>query len=322
LTGNFGLCVFGVLGVLEVIANWDDSIRELISDANIEKYAKPVFAALVSYAICSPEQVQVISAVVNGVPEAMSASGDPAAVEVAAEAVTSAVSVVASGLDACSVTNAVEVAAQKVAGASTSSFSVFVSSLFCGVGTFFFCKIRSSIVVSVRELDPDNALRLNTLLTLFEEGSWLAILPVVMVFPLLAVFLMVVFAFGGWLLSRPLKIIAEKRKAHWDSVGTEGALRVVRIRALVIFSLGVFLSAIPVVGYLVTVIALNLFVFSVISLYEKTAYRVLAKIVMRFIKLTIFLVSILLSGIPFMGIVLLLPYLVSFLLRIRRMSAR
>ncbi len=194
LTSNFGLCVFGVLGTLEVIANWDDSIRELISETNIEKYAKPLFATLVSYSICSPEQVQTLSAVVNGVPDAMSVAGDPVAVEVAAEAVTSAVSAVASGLDACSVTNAVAVAAPEVTEPSGSSFLALVSSLFCGGGTFCLCKIRSAIVASVRELDPDNALRLNTLLTLFEEGSWLVILPVAMVFPLLALFLMAVFA--------------------------------------------------------------------------------------------------------------------------------
>ena len=320
LTGNFGLFVFGVLGTLEVIANWDDSIRELISETNIEKYAKPVFATLISYSICTPEQAQALSAVVNGVPDAMAVAGDPAAVGVAAEAVTSTVSAVVSGLDACSVTNAVAAATQEVAETSGSSWSAIVSSLFCGGGTFCLCKVRSAVVASVRELDPDNSLHLNTLLTLFEEGSWLAILPVVMVFPLLALFLMVVFAFFGWLLSRPLKMIAEKRKAHWDSVGKEGALRAVRIRAAVIFTLGVFLSAVPVIGYLVTVIALNLFVFSVIALYEKPAFRILAKLIMRFIKLTIFLVSILFSGIPFFGIVLLLPYLVSFLLRTRRMK--
>lgn len=343
LTSNFGLFVFGVLGTLEVVANWDDSIRELISETNIEKYAKPVFATLISYSICTPEQAQALSAVVNGVPDAMAVAGDPAAVGVAAEAVTSTVSAVVSGLDACSVTNAVSAATnivaaatqevvavtntvaaatQEVAETSGSSWSAIVSSLFCGGGTFCLCKVRSAVVASVRELDPDNSLHLNTLLTLVEEGSWLAILPLVMVFPLLALFLMAVFAFFGWVLSRPIKMIAERRKAYWDSVGKEGALRAVRIRALVIFSMGVFLSAIPVFGYLVTVVALNLFVFSVISLYEKSAYRILVKIVMRFIKLTIFLVSILFSGIPFFGIVLLLPYLVSFLLRTRRMSAQ
>ena len=97
-------------------------------------------------------------------------------------------------------------------------------------------------------------------------------------------------------------------------------LKAVHIRAIVIFALGVFLSAIPVFGYLVTVIALNLLVFSVITLYEKPAYRILVKIMMRFMKLTLFLVALVFSGIPFMGIVLLLPYVVSFVLRIRKVK--
>ena len=91
-----------------------------------------------------------------------------------------------------------------------------------------------------------------------------------------------------------------------------------RNRAIAIFALGVLLNVVPVFGYLVTVVALNLFVFGVIALYEKSSYRILVKIVMRFIKLTIFLFAILFSSIPFMGILLLLPYVVSYLMRIRK----
>ena len=320
LTGDFGLCVFGVLGVLEVVANWEDSIKEFISETNIETYAKPLFAVLTSYSICSPEQMQVLSAVVDGVPDAMSMVSDPAVTNV----VTSAVSTATSGLDAHTISNAVDVAVQGSSGPEPSStgmsFMAIVSALFCGGGTFGLCKVRAGIVAAVRELDPDNTLRLSTLLTLFEEGSWLAILPIAMVFPVIALLLMVLFAIIGWLFSIPLKKIVEKRRAHWDAVGRDGMLKAVRTRALVIFVLGVFLSAIPVLGYLVTVIALNLLVFSVITLYEKPAYRILVKIMMRFMKLTLFLVALVFSGIPFMGIVLLLPYVVSFVLRIRKVK--
>ena len=190
-----------------------------------------------------------------------------------------------------------------------------MASLFCCGGTFGLCKVRAAFAAAVRELDPDNALHLNTLLTLFEEGSWLVILPILLVFPLLALLLMVVFAAFGWLLSRPLKKLAEKRRAHWDDMGKVRMLKAVRVRAVVIFGIGVLLSAVPVLGYLSTVIALNLFVFSVIAMYEDRSRRILYRIVLRFVKLTIFLVSILFSSIPFMGIILLLPYVVSFLIR-------
>jgi hypothetical protein len=320
LTGNFGLCVFGVLGVLEIIANWDDSIKELISETNIEMYAKPLFAALASYAICSPEQLQVLSAVVEGVPGVVPMACDPAA----ANAVTSAVSSAVSSVDANTVSNAVVAAAQGASGTEPSSaglsFKAIFSALFCGGGTFGLCKVRSYVVSAVRELDPDNTMRLNTLLTLFEEGSWLAILPILLVFPIIALLLMVLFAIIGWLFSIPIKNIAEKRRAHWDAVGKEGMLKAVRIRAAVIFTLGVFLSAIPVLGYLVTVVALNLLVFGVISLYEKSAYRIFVKLIMRFIKLTLFLIALLFSGIPFMGVLLLLPYLISFFIRTNKIK--
>ena len=319
LTGNFGLCVFGVLGVLEIIANWDDSIKELISETNIETYAKPLFAALVSYSICTPEQLQVLSAVVEGVPGVVPAC-DPAA----ANAITSAVSSAVASVDVNAVSNAVVAAAQDASGTEPSSaglsFKAIFSALFCGGGTFGLCKVRSYVVSAVRELDPDNSLRLNTLLTLFEEGSWLAILPILLVFPIIALLLLVLFAIIGWLFSIPLKKIAEKRRAHWDAVGKDGMLKVVRIRAAVIFALGVFLSAVPVLGYLVTVVALNLLVFGVIALYEKPTYRIFVKLIMRFLKLTLLLISLLFSGIPFMGILLLLPYLISFFIRTNKIK--
>ena len=285
LSSNFGLAIFGVLGVLEVVANWENSIRELLSETNIETYVKPLFAAITTYSICTPEQVQVLSAAVNGVPDAVAMANDPSA-----------------------------------ASATGGTFSAILSAFLCGGGTFGLCKVRSYIVTTVRELDPDNTLHLNTFLTLFEEGSWLAILPLLLIFPILALLLMVIFAVLGWALSIPLKKLAAKRRAHWDAVGMEGMLKAVRNRAIVIFVLGVFLSTIPVFGYLATVISLNILVFGVISLYEKSAYRIFVRLVMRFIKLTLFLFSLVFSGIPFMGVLLLLPYLVSYFMRVHRLK--
>ena len=117
LMGDFGLCVFGVLGILEVAANWEDSIKELISETNIETYAKPLFAVLASYSICSPEQMQVLSAAIDGVPDAMQMACDPAT----ANAVTAMVSSVASGADALAVSNAVGAAVQGVTGSAPST---------------------------------------------------------------------------------------------------------------------------------------------------------------------------------------------------------
>lgn len=304
LTGNFGLFVFGVLGAIEIAANWEDSLRELISETNIETYAKPVFAMLVSYSICTPEQMQVLSAAMDGVPEAVVMQG-------------------ASVLDASTVTNTVSVAAESASASSGGglSFSAIFASIFCGGGTFGFCNVRAWIASSIRELDPDNSLHLNTFLTLFEEGSWLAILPIALVFPILALFLMAVFAVCGWALSIPLKKLTEKRRAYWDAMGKDGMLKAVRARAIAIFVVGVLISGIPVIGYVATVVALNLFVFGVLALYEKASRRIIIKLLMRFMKLTIFLVSILISGIPFMGIILLAPYMLSYLIRSQKIKS-
>ena len=313
LTSDFGLSVFGVLGLLEIIANWDDSIRELISESNIETYVKPVFAFLMTYSICTPEQMQVLSAVVDGLPGAVPATGGLAAVE----SVTSTVSTAVAAVDVTSTTNAVSSVAATVPSEGSAVTAAF-SSLFCGGVTFGLCKVRSAVVSSVRELDPENALHLNSLLTAFEEGSWLVALPLLLVFPILALILMLLFALLGWAFSRPLKELAQKRRAYWDSVGRDGLLCDVRKRAIAIFVVGGVLSSIPVVGYLVTVIALNLFVFSVLALYEKRSSRFLLKMLLRFLKLLVFLVAIVFSSIPFLGILLLVPYLISYLIREKR----
>lgn len=311
LTSNFGLFVFGVLGTLEVIANWDDSIKELISESNIETYVKPVFATLMTYSILTPEQVQVVATafgdITNTVQSAASVVMD----------VTNSVPADAAAA-ATAVANAVPPAAETAT--SGSWFSVLVASLFSCGGTFGLCKVRSGIVAMVREVDPDNTFKLNSLLTMIEEGSWLAVLPILLIFPLLALLLMALFAFFGWLLFKPLGQIAKKRRAYWDSVGKEGMLKKVRMRAIVIFAVGVIASGIPIIGYLGTVVALYLFVFGVLAQYEKRSSRIIAKLVMRFIKLTILLVAIVFSSIPFLGIILLLPYLISYLIRAHKVS--
>ena len=263
-----------------------------------------MFATLTAYSILTAEQIQVVSAVVGETACAASATMASAT----------------NGLDAAVAAQAtVGVVTQGVAEtqpvSAGSSFWMVIGSLLCCGGTFGLCKVRAGIVAAVRELDPDNALHLNTLLTLFEEGSWLSILSVLLVFPLLALLLMVVLAVFGWVLSRPLKKLAVKRRAHWDAMGKEGMLRAVRTRAIVIFLLGILLSAVPVFGYVATVLALNLFVFGVFSLYEKRSTRIFAKIAMRFIKLTIFLIAVVFSSIPFVGVVLLVPYMVSYVMR-------
>lgn len=327
LTSDFGLVVFGVLGVLELAANWDDTVRELISESNIDTYVKPVFATLMAYSILTPEQVQVVTAAVGDVTNAVPVTGVATATDLVTNVAASAASAVAAAAtDVATVSNAVAeaacVAAQGATDASASDsgswISAIVSALFCGGVTFTLASLRSRFVAAVREMDPDNALHLNSLLAAFEEGSWLAALPLLLVFPVVALVLLVLFALFGWMLSRPMKKLAAKRRAHWDAVGREGMLREVRVRAIVIFIAGVLVSAIPVIGYLATVIALNLFVFSVLSLYEKRSTRILVRIVLRFIKLTLLLVAVVFSGVPFLGIVFLVPYWVVYQMRMRR----
>ena len=55
-------------------------------------------------------------------------------------------------------------------------------------------------------------------------------------------------------------------------------------------------------------------------MYEMPAYRILVRVIMRFIKLTLLLVALVFSGIPFMGVLLLLPYMISVLIRTNKIQ--
>ena len=194
-----------------------------------------------AYSILTPEQIQVVTAAVGDVTNAVPLAAGPVS-----NVVSPTVSAVPSGLDVATVSNAVvESAGVVVLGASKAaaqesglSFWAIVGSLFCCGGTFGLCKVRAGIVAAVREFDPDNALHLNSLLTLFEEGSWLAILPVLLVFPVLALLLMLVLAVFGWALSRPLKKIAEKRRAYWDAMGKDGMKKLMMAVAGAVLAFG------------------------------------------------------------------------------------
>ena len=84
-------------------------------------------------------------------------------------------------------------------------------------------------------------------------------------------------------------------------------------RVIVATLVGVFLSAVPIVGFVVAVFMLNLMAIGVIQLYEDRFGRIVSRFIFKVVKWTLLLLAIVLSFLPFVGILLLVPYVVRYM---------
>ena len=76
---------------------------------------------------------------------------------------------------------------------------------------------------------------------------------------------------------------------------------------------GVVLSAVPVLGFLVSVAVMNLMAIQVLRSYESRLGRIVGRMLFRVVKWTLIILAIVVSAVPFAGIVFLVPYLLYYL---------
>ena len=69
----------------------------------------------------------------------------------------------------------------------------------------------------------------------------------------------------------------------------------------------------PIVGFVVAVFMLNLMAIGVIQLYEDRFGRIVSRFIFKVVKWTLLLLAIVLSFLPFVGILLLVPYVVRYM---------
>jgi hypothetical protein len=87
-------------------------------------------------------------------------------------------------------------------------------SLFTTGGTYFACTVRSAVMSLVDDVDADNSMGLQSLIS-WAEDAWVAVLAVLLVLvPILIFFLVAVSLFGLWLLRKHLDRRAEKSKVE------------------------------------------------------------------------------------------------------------
>ena len=363
MLGDGVLALFGVLAAAELAANWNDTMRQILEDADFDLYFKPFYA--------------FVFAIVAGAP--------------AQEAVSAAASAVPS-------TPAPEEGLTWLAWVCN-----IISSGAAGFGTWALCAFRARVASALRSVDPENSFHLLTLAKLAEETTWVALLVVALLVPLLAALLVVVLmvlaaCFRGMLAaierrtghtcagcggmvhnsavvcpgcgkeqplpyrrvrlfalasSRPVNVgdAADVARHHRKllsahrcplcasrlsdgcvcgkcgaKVWEQGVTRLDLIRRLDgrmlgITAAGVALSVVPVFGFMVAAVAMNVMAIGVLLRYESRMGRIVGRFVVKVVKWTLLLAALLLSTVPFMGALLLVPYVVRYLLLRRRFLA-
>ena len=364
------LALFGVLAAAELVANWNDTVRQILEDSDFDLYFKPFYAFVFAIvagtsaaAATAPAQANVSAAVATAVPPAPE-EGLPWLVWV---------------------WNII------TAGAA-------------GFGTWVLCSFRSKVASTLRSIDPDNVLHLHTLAKLAEETTWVAVLFVALLVPVLAAMLvavlMAVAAAFRAILARlerrcshpcascgmmvhhsavvcpgcretqplPYRRVGPFALASSASVNPENTVDVVRHhrrllsahrcpicasplrdgvicdkcgsrvweqgvtrhdfvgmldgRVIAATLVGIVLSVVPVFGFLIVAAAMNIMAISVLRSYESRLGRITGKVFFKVVKWTLIICAVALSTVPFVGIMLLMPYLAYYLrLRSRFLAA-
>ena len=400
MLSNGIITLFFFLAVAELAANWSATMRQLLEDSDFDRYFKPFYA--------------FVFAVVAGAPlaEAIPMQEAAPAAASAVPAVTSTVSAVTSAVSAAA-TEAVSAAAGAVPPPPAPEEGVswlawiwdFIMAGAASFGTSMLCKFRAQVAAAMRSIDPDNTFYLHTLAKFAEETTWVSVLFVALLLPMLAAVIVVLIMVAGTSFRSLLEVV-EKQCCHkcadcgglvhnsavicpgcrqeqplpyrkvgffalassssvnsadaadvllhhrrllfahrcplcasplkdgfvCDRCGTKvwehgltrrDLISMLDARVIVATIAGVFLSPVPIVGFVLAVCAINIMAINVIQPYEDRFGRILSRFVFKVVNWTLFLFAVVLSFLPFMGVLLLVPYAVRYLwLRKRFLAER
>ena len=380
------ITLFFFLAVAELVANWSETMRQLLEDSDFDRYFKPFYA--------------FVFAIVAGTPlaEALPVQEAASAAASAGPAVTSTVSAVSAAA-----TEAVSAAANAVPAPPAPEEGLpwlawiwdFIMAGAASFGTAMLCRFRAQVSSAIRSIDPDNSFHLHTLAKFAEETTWVSVRFVALLVPMLAAVMVVVIMLAGAGFRSFLRVV-EKESSHKcadcgevvhnsavvcpgcrkeqplpyrrvgffalassSPVNSADAADVLRHHrrllsahrcplcasplkdgfvcdrcgakvweqgltrrdligrldtcATVATLVGVFLSAVPLVGFLVAIFMINIMAIGVIQLYEDRFGRIVSHFIFKIVKWTLLLLAIVLSFLPFMGILLLVPYVVRYM---------
>ena len=344
LSNDIVLVVLGILAVWELVANWNDTARQLLDETKFDKYWKPIFAFLVTYTLVTPGQASALEMIADPRLIDTTLSPPPNSWDILGRAVPAMPSIPM-------------LAAIPVVSGLSFFPAVAISSL-SAVITYVLASIRCELASFLRSIDADNTFRLHTLAALLEESSWIALALVAIFLPLLSLLLLGVIILLerlfrhlatriiNWFLREPpdlskpeVALAYRKRlvyfhrcpecrmplgndhlcpdchKEPWSAdYPRKSFIRALDIRCGVILLISAVLSSMPFVGYIFGSIGLSFAVLRPMRRYSGLGGRILSSFVMQFFRILLVLVFLCLSSQPFLGILLLVPKVVSYVM--------
>ena len=180
-THNYTLIVLGLLSLLEFLATKSPEARQVLS--TIDEYYKPALAALTSFGVLSSSDVRAVESLHGG----MAAS------------------------------SLFPIAAITLGSIGTS----FIFPILTMGGTYFACSLRSGLLELLDDIDADDSMGLQSLVSWFED-AWVAVLVILLVvMPVVILLLVAVSLLVLWLVRKYMDHRAEQSKVGCPDCGAK-----------------------------------------------------------------------------------------------------
>lgn len=283
-----GLTVLGILAAIELAANWSASARELVESSRLDELFKPIFSALVVMGFLTTEAAEGLNGVFG--PQGQVAVGG-------------------GGLF--------------LAAIPAGRYAVVP---LCAFLTWGFYRFRRMVNGLFGLIDPDGELALAPIV---EEISVAVLFVLLLVLPILAAVLLLVNGIGICLFAGLFRRMEEQgRLPRWlgrrwmEGLTPREIVAVLDRRLLILLVIAVIGQMIPVpllsaVGFVIFVIGNGILVSGVLARRQEGG-GCLARLTVTYLKLLALLVAFCFACVPYIGLVVYLPYLIGYAVRRRR----
>lgn len=293
MVSGLGLTILGILAVIELAANWSATAREMIVSSRLDELFKPIFAALVVMGFLSTEAAEGLNGVLTPAGQAAYGGG---------------------GLF--------------LAAAPAGRYALVP---LCALVTWGFYRFRRLAVGALELIDPDGDL---ALAPIAEEVTVAALFVLLLILPILAGILLLLGALGVWLTAGLFKRLEEQdRLPRWlgrrwmEELSRREIVAVLDRRLLILLVIAVIWQMLPfplvtAVGFVFFVMGNGILVSGVLARQQRGASGCLLRLGFAYFKLLAFLAALCFACVPYIGLVVYLPYLLAYLIRRNRFLAQ
>ena len=293
MVSPLGLTVLGILAAVELAANWSATAREMMESSRLDELFKPIFCALVVMGFLSTEAAEGLNGVLTPAGQAAYGGG---------------------GLF--------------LAAMPAGRYALIP---LCALITWGFYRFRRLAVGALELIDPDGELALAPIV---EEITVAFLFVLLLVLPILAGILLLLGALGGWLTAGLFRRLEKRdRIPRWlgrrwmEGLSRREIVAVLDRRLLMLLVVSVIWQMLPfplvtAVGFVIFVVGNGILVSGVLARRQRGAAGCLFRLGFAYLKLLAFLTALCFACVPYIGLVVYLPYLLAYLIRRQRFLAQ